>query len=194
MSLIPGIAGQKTELFDGAKIDAITEYTSGNGVQIQGRTNGSSIPAGYIGETITATCSAITATTTLNVDVDVTGMSIVVPVGIWLLYYNVAVELYNASGGTTALRGRVRVTDGSNNAVANTEAACQFDNAPNAADITNTAARITVVRPTATTTYKVRVANGTGTAGTSVSVVGSSLWGGLTDPDNQSVISAIRIA
>lgn len=176
------------------KFDSVQEFTATKGVAVQGRTDGGSQPSGYIGETITATCSAITATTTLNVDVDVTGMNIAVPAGIWLLYYNVALELYNASGGTTSLRGRVRVTDGSNNAVANTEAACQFDNAPNAADITNTAARLTVVRPTATTTYKLRVANGTGTAGTSVSVVGSSLWGGLTDPDNQSVISAIRIA
>jgi len=52
MAMIPGINGQKTELFDGAKIDAISEYTAGNGVQLQGRTNGVQIEAGKVGELI----------------------------------------------------------------------------------------------------------------------------------------------
>ena len=61
MSLIPGIAGQKTELFDGAKIDIISEYTVGNGVQIQGRTNGVAIATGYVGEVIASTLVTSTA-------------------------------------------------------------------------------------------------------------------------------------
>lgn len=51
MSLIPGIAGQKTELLDGVKVDNITEYTVGNGLKIQGRTDGSAPASGYVGET-----------------------------------------------------------------------------------------------------------------------------------------------
>ena len=39
-------------------IDTINEYTSGNGVQIKGRTSSSAIPAGYIGEQISASFSA----------------------------------------------------------------------------------------------------------------------------------------
>ena len=53
MSLIAGITGQPVELFDGAKINSISEYTSGNGVQLQGRTNGVAIEAGKVGETTT---------------------------------------------------------------------------------------------------------------------------------------------
>ena len=57
MAMIPGINGQKTELFDGAKIDAISEYTAGNGVQLQGRTNGVAIEAGKPGETVSGSVS-----------------------------------------------------------------------------------------------------------------------------------------
>jgi hypothetical protein len=46
VAFIPGISGQKTELFDGAKVDTINEYTVGNGVQQQGRTSGTAVAAG----------------------------------------------------------------------------------------------------------------------------------------------------
>lgn len=52
MAIIPGVTGQKAELFDGAKIDAISEYTAGNGTQLQGRTSGVAIEAGKVGEVI----------------------------------------------------------------------------------------------------------------------------------------------
>lgn len=175
------------------KADRIEEATSGKGVSIQGRTSGGA-SAGCIGESTMATCTAPTGATTVNTDTDVAGMSITLSPGIWLLYYTVSVELYNNTGSTNNLRGRVRVTDGSNNAVTGTEAAFQFDNAPNLADITVPASRIVTVIPTVTTTYKLRIANAIAIAGANVYIQGSSLWGGLTDPDNQSVIGAIRIA
>lgn len=58
MSLIPGIESQQTTLIDGAQIpsgktfnaNAVTETTAGNGVQIQGRTNGTPIEAGKVGQ------------------------------------------------------------------------------------------------------------------------------------------------
>ena len=64
MSLIAGITGQPVELFDGAKINSISEYTSGNGVQLQGRTNGVAIEAGKVGEERVFTGSGNVSTNT----------------------------------------------------------------------------------------------------------------------------------
>jgi hypothetical protein len=64
LAIIPGVTGQKAELFDGAKIDAISEYTAGNGVQLQGRTNGTAIEAGKVGEVIPF--SNLTSTSTIT--------------------------------------------------------------------------------------------------------------------------------
>jgi len=52
MSLIAGISGQPAKLIDGVKVDVISELTSGNGVQLQGRKDGVAIPAGMVGEVI----------------------------------------------------------------------------------------------------------------------------------------------
>jgi hypothetical protein len=65
LAIIPGVTGQKAELFDGAKIDAISEYTAGNGTQLQGRTNGVAIEAGKVGEVggpYTAVIASVNAT------------------------------------------------------------------------------------------------------------------------------------
>jgi len=175
------------------KFDSIQEATATKGVTLQGRTDGNRPPAGSIGEYIYATNATGTASSGTNTDTDVVGLSILLTPGVWMLYYNVAVELYNSSGGATSIRGRVRITDSSNNSVINTEAGVSFDNAPNLADIVTSVSRITTVAISSATTYKIRVASG-GSAGTSITVNSSSMWGGLTDPDNQSVIAAVRIA
>jgi hypothetical protein len=49
MSLIAGIEGQKTELYDGAKINTVSEYTVNNGVQLQGRTSGVALTSPNVG-------------------------------------------------------------------------------------------------------------------------------------------------
>lgn len=49
---MPGIQGQKTELTDGVKVNAIDELVTGAGVHIQGATDGNAIPTGYVGEMI----------------------------------------------------------------------------------------------------------------------------------------------
>lgn len=90
MSLIPGIPGQKTELFDGAKIDAISEYTVGNGVQHQGRTNGTAISTGFVGETIEV--NTITGYTGLsNVWSSASDVLVLPSGGKWLLMYTALV-------------------------------------------------------------------------------------------------------
>lgn len=175
------------------KFDSIQEATATKGVTLQGRTDGSRPSAGSIGEYVYAAVTTGTGTSSINTDTDVVGLSILLTPGVWMLYYNVAVELYNNSGSASSVRGRVRITDSSNNPVTNTEAAIGFDNAPNLVDIITSASRMTTVSISTATTYKIRIASG-GIAGTSITVNSPTLWGGLTDPDNQSVIAAVRIA
>jgi len=55
--MIPGNVGSKIIANDGMQIDSISENTVNNGVQIQGRTSGTAIAAGMIGERIAATGS-----------------------------------------------------------------------------------------------------------------------------------------
>lgn len=85
MSLIPGITGQKTELFDGAKIDALTEYTSGNGVQHQGRTNGVAIEAGKVGELKNFTLRTVAITNAGTWYANSSELT-TLTAGVWLIY------------------------------------------------------------------------------------------------------------
>lgn len=63
-------------------VDTINQYTSTNGVQIQGRTSGTAISSGYIGEKITGTIlnPTLTSGTIFN------AASIVLTSGVWMVY------------------------------------------------------------------------------------------------------------
>lgn len=119
MSLIPGILGQKTELLDGAKMDSISEYTLGNGVQSQGRTNGVTVPTGNIGEIISMTGSGLTAIINPICNVanegtwqDVTNASASLTKGFWLFDYNI---LLDGSFGSDIKTVNIALRDSSNN-------------------------------------------------------------------------------
>jgi hypothetical protein len=98
VAFIPGISGQKTELFDGVKVDTLNEYTIGNGVLQQGRTNGVAVTTGYVGEIISADTSVVTATWTSGTATAVM-TSLSVTAGTWLLLGN-AVGYNGVRGGT----------------------------------------------------------------------------------------------
>jgi hypothetical protein len=191
MSLKPGISGQPAELLDGAKVDYLREYTVGNGTQLQGRTNGVAIEQYKVGERVSAYCTTSTSTDG-GVDVDVVGMTLALTKGVWLLGYNVCSAVYNNSGGTSNIYGRVRITDSANNAVSGTEAFFGADAIANLVSIYGTSSRFTTVNISADTTYKLRVAGMS--TGKLAYVYGRSMVGAFTDPDNDSVIFAIRIA
>jgi hypothetical protein len=100
MSLIPGIAGQKTELFDGAKIDAISEYTAGNGVQLQGRSNGVAIEAGKVGEEKSA---VKTTPVTMNTSIKYLDCTLSLEAGVWMVHMHV----FGAKGNATVIEGGI---------------------------------------------------------------------------------------
>ena len=109
MSIIAGITGQPAELIDGAQVpngkplqvDSVTEKTTGSGVSIQGRTNGTPIEAGKVGEKIEA---AITPTYTTSSGTLVTS-SAALPItkGRWDISYFGLIEHVNTSSTSVVL-------------------------------------------------------------------------------------------
>ena len=79
--MIPGNVGSKIIANDGMQIDSISENTVNNGVQIQGRTSGTAIPAGYVGETKTNAVSSIATNTSTWTTIN----SITLTEGKWLI-------------------------------------------------------------------------------------------------------------
>lgn len=101
MSIIAGITGQPAELIDGAKVNSLIEYTTGNGVQLQGRTSGVAIEAGKVGEKIEA---AITPTYTTSSGASVNS-SAALPLtkGRWDISYFGIIEHVNISSTSVVL-------------------------------------------------------------------------------------------
>jgi hypothetical protein len=101
LSIIAGIAGQPAELLDGAKVNSLIEYTSGNGVQLQGRTNGVAIEAGKVGwsESVSPAgyLTIVNGNTVQSFSTDVT--TSVLPVGKYFVTVNGALRRV-ANGGT----------------------------------------------------------------------------------------------
>ncbi len=162
-----------------------------NAENVQGKVNGTAVTAGYIGEYVYATCTSVTKNETSS-DIDVTGMSITLSPGIWHIGYDVCARLFNETGTTTSVFGRVRITDSANMAVTRTEATIYDNKAVSTHSIGRSVSRSTVVNISTSTTYKVRIA-GTAT-NKSMSILTNSITSTFTDPDNESVIWAIRIA
>lgn len=124
---MPGIAGQQTVLTDGAQIpsdkvfnaNAISELTMGNGVQMQGRTSGTAIEAGKVGESYSSaivSVSNFTYAVTRGTNVWGTDITKVINKGV----YAVTVKAYIAADDTVnyaraMFRLRVNGSGGSTN-------------------------------------------------------------------------------
>jgi hypothetical protein len=85
MSLISGAIGSKTILLDGVQVDAISENTVNNGVQIQGRTSGTVIGSGYIGQRFDLTYRQMTMGT-YGANYAVSSSMGTIPAGIWIIF------------------------------------------------------------------------------------------------------------
>ena len=109
MSLIPGITSQKTQMIDGVQIDTVDELTTGNGCQIKGRTSGTAIAAGYVGETRTLAFNSISAVTANPV----ASNGIALPAGTWLIYGRVNLSGAASSTGAAVALSTNATSDGS---------------------------------------------------------------------------------
>lgn len=108
MGIIAGIQGQPAELIDGAKVNSLIPLTAGNGVQLEGRTNGVAIEAGKVGERIVSPASSVILTQSSPVSgTDYNWGStaeLTLTAGIWQYYFTLQVNI-----------NTVAVTAGTNN-------------------------------------------------------------------------------
>ena len=137
-------------------VDQINELTSTNGVQIKGRTSGSAIAAGYVGEKITW-ASAPSTTATPTTIADWTNASIPLTSGTWLVIANIMADAYTAATAGTNAITTISITDSSNNVVQNQEKSVQCLTPANGNMRTVTCLSFGfVANLNASTTYKIR--------------------------------------
>lgn len=108
MSLSPGVVGAKTQLIDGVQVDTISELTSGNGTQHQGRTSGTAIAAGMVGEKITFTTRVVDCTTPNGWYANSSPLATLTS-GVWLL-----IPIMEFTGTSSVGVGAYISTNGSN--------------------------------------------------------------------------------
>jgi len=148
--------------------------------------------AGEIGEYVEASCTSTTSAETADTYTDVTGMSITLSPGIWLIGYDVAVGLEWVAGTSVFVIGTAAITDSSNTVIDATVAYSQIKASSSDDNIWAAVSRKTRIVVATETTYKLRCrirdTNGRYT------IAPSSVVTGLTNPDNSSNIWALRIA
>jgi hypothetical protein len=157
MSLIPGNAYEKTIFPDGMQVNVISENTLGAGVHIQGATDGGSIQTGYIGETITWSNAPIPQGFSSGSYVDWSNANIVLTPGIWILYADIQAgcTVSGSQNGSFV----IALTDSSNNILEGglaTRSLYYLNNNASALSTYHPLPFHAVVRPTVTTTYKIR--------------------------------------
>jgi len=148
--------------------------------------------SGQVGEFKIAVCTANTPTVSSNGYVDVTGTSIELTPGIWMIGFDVHAYFTWVSGGAS-YNANIAMTDSSNNIVPNAVGGLNGHLASATDSFGNSVSRCVSIVVTSTT-YKLRVrVNGNNTAMT-CNIFPQSYTGGLSDPDTSSNIWAIRIA
>ena len=133
---------------------------------LPGNTTGSAIAAGYVGETQTASMNNTTLTGT-TVETDVTGASITLGAGVWLVSYSVSLGLSAAAsvGGESTLS--VYLTDSSNVKVSGLDRSIAMRSvSTNSNLLIAPVSASTVLNLSSSTTYKLRgqISNASGTA------------------------------
>lgn len=159
--------------------------------------NTSNSASGEYGEVIASGPISDTGTSTNDSETDVTGASISLTAGHWLICYggNVLMNCTNAAGSPQSISARIRATDNSNAAVSGTAAYTQYRTEANIA--ANNFVRAWVSSTTSllvstTTTYKLRVTGKSSSGTFSVSFEAAD-EGNFTGSDNDPYFYAVRI-
>jgi len=148
---------------------------------IVGDTTGTAVPSGIIGEKfVSVGASGLAAGSIGNDSYTDTDMSISLPKGCWLVGYGICMSI--STGDASAVMNLS--TDG------NIEGSTGFVGGATGTPFTTVARSIPIVTTT-DQTLKVRVRK---TAGGDAALRGASITGGLTNPDNENSLWAVRIA
>ena len=137
-------------------------------------------PYEYLEAEVTANTQTDSATST-----DVTGASLIISAGTWLLCYSVELQLTNSTGSTTSVEGRLELTDSSNALIENISSRAFLELGNGDLHIQHHDV-CGVHTTTASKTVKLRVNNGTGTTNEFARVNDA-------DPNTQSLIKARRL-
>jgi hypothetical protein len=178
------------------KYDRIEEATATKGVAIKGRSDGGSPGPGDVGESALAKISAGGITIlAANTDTDVPGLALTLTKGVWLVGYNVCAATYNNTGSAINIHGRLKITDASNSLFSGSECLVGKDGLATASSIYFSASRSLPIVLSSDTVLKVRAAKShADTTNARLYIYDSDMFGALTNPDNNSIFWAIRIA
>jgi hypothetical protein len=173
-----------------------------NASQVQGRTDGSAVASGYVGEVIRP--AAFNVDTSINsmsstTQTDISGSSITLSKGVWILFYSCSAGIGGTFGANGGIRANIRITDAANILVPNSISLLIFgDGAISGwSTLFTQLSASTVVNIGTDTTYKLRAmvnTNGTVTGPAFTIIASGSGPGALSDPDSSSSFYAIRIA
>lgn len=177
------------------KVDTITNAAGTGGVLLKGVIDASAATAGYVGELMSATAGTGLHGATILADTwtDASSMgTITLTAGSWLLGYHVSVSL-RSNSGTNQIFGNVAIYE-TTNQIAGTVCALAADSVASPVRSVFSASRMTVVDISTSKTYKMQTRNSVATAVADTFIEGNdTLSGSLTNPDNSSVLWAVRI-
>lgn len=141
-----------------------------------------------------AEASTITGTVAADTYVDVAGLSLTLPAGVYDMGFNVSLNLRKVSGGIGSIAGNVAITDASNNVVSGgialVQGVLQDGGISQFTSIANQRVRVTL---TAQTTYKLRIRCTEANTVADLRVFAGVITGALTPPEVASVFYAEKV-
>lgn len=167
----------------GAFFTNATSTTPGlvSGGNVPGSSTGTAIAEGNIGQSVSSVISSASASSsTANTYTTVTGGSITLTQGTWLVGYSVHATI---AAGTA---GNSRLFLSSSGAVAGSEA---YIGSYTGAVVESDLSKTIPIEVTGTQTLSLQIR---GTSSSCMTILGNSLSGGLSDPDNSGIIWATR--
>jgi hypothetical protein len=181
---------ERAQTFTGLK-------TFDGGVLLKGVTSGVGVATSYVGEFVSSQVSGGT-TTAADTWTATTG-SISLTAGIWLIGFDVSLDITTADANVT-VAGNVAIYNSTDAATLDdTIGYASMSDIQGAGDLNSIPmSRKTVVNITGTKVYALRTRCGRASSGTatdgSIVIVGTSETSTLTNPDNSSLLWAVRIA
>lgn len=156
---------------------------------VYGVVDGAAASAGDVGEIISASISSNTTANSTDTEGDVTGASLSLTAGHWLVFYALSFQVNQGNATGQSIYGRVRITDSSNTLV--TGSTSFFGMVANQNfDIFHHVSRVTSLNISASATYKLRI---TVKSSTPTLVLLAADTGNFTGTDNEATFFAVRI-
>lgn len=174
--------------------DSSTGKASANKLAIT--TNTTAAASGEFGEVVSASITTDTATASANTELDISGASISLTAGFWLVFIGVTNEINSTAGASgVSVYNRIRMTDNSNSAISGSAIYNEYRTEANAGANNFHIFYSTLILPltvASTTTYKLRLIANATSGGVTGYILGAD-QGTFTGQDNDTYFYAVRI-